>query len=235
MMVAIGNFFFHYRNMIAPLFFIALFIPAAALFPSYPAAAIIGLAVALTGQMIRMGTIGLVYIIRGGSKRRIFARSLVTTGIFGHCRNPLYVGNILIMTGMFIMADTVVALIAVPIVVFFYMAIVAAEENYLRGQYPDEYAEFEKKSNRWIPRLSGLGETFGSMAFTWQRVIRKEYNTTFVWMLGAVIVFMHNIHGVNEALYCRLYPFAITSGITLVFLYFGIMYLKKKKLLQDKE
>ncbi len=234
MMVAIGNFFFHYRNMIAPIFFIVLFIPAPGMFGSYYTAAISGIIIALTGQAVRMATIGLVYIIRGGSKRRIFARGLVTTGIFGHCRNPLYVGNIMIMTGLFIMADTILALAAVPIVMFFYQAIVMAEENYLRGQYPGEYAEFEKKSNRWIPRLSGLGETFSSMTFNWRRVIRKEYNTTFIWMLGAVIVFMQNIHGIDMALYERLLPCAITAGCVLVFLYFGIMFLKKKKLLKDK-
>ncbi|MCE5251670.1 isoprenylcysteine carboxylmethyltransferase family protein [bacterium] len=233
MMVAIGNFFFHYRNTIAPVFFIVLFIPAAGMFGSYSTAASLGLALALTGQAIRVATIGLVYIIRGGSKKRIFAKGLVTTGIFGHCRNPLYMGNILIMTGLFIMADTVLALIAVPVVIFFYQAIVMAEEEYLRVQYPEEYTEFERKSNRWIPRLKGLGETFRSMTFNWRRVILKEYNTTFIWMLGAVIVFMQNIHGIDKALFSRLLPAAITAGVFLLVMYLGVMYLKKTKRLRD--
>ncbi len=234
MMVKLGNFFFRYRNKIAPVFFIALFVPAPGIFCSYYTAAVTGVIIAFTGQLIRVATIGLVYIIRGGSNRRIYAKGLVTTGIFGHCRNPLYIGNILIMTGLFIMANTLVAFIAVPIVIFFYQAIVMAEENYLRGQYPGEYAEFEKKSNRWIPCLAGLGETFRSMTFNWRRVVLKEYNTTFIWMLGAVILFMKNVHRIDTVLYGRLLPAAITTGCVLVFFYFGIMFLKKTKRLQDK-
>ncbi|MFC1608432.1 isoprenylcysteine carboxylmethyltransferase family protein, partial [Candidatus Latescibacterota bacterium] len=99
-MIAFGNFLFHYRNILFPLFYAGLFIPSPELFSSYPVAAIAGLAICLLGQGIRVITIGLVYIIRGGSNRRVYAKDLVTTGMFHHCRNPLYVGNILVLFGL---------------------------------------------------------------------------------------------------------------------------------------
>ena len=72
-MVAIGNFFFKYRNWIFILFYGALFIPSWPLFSEerfgacyyvWPIA--LGLVITVLGQLIRGLTIGLAYIVRGG-------------------------------------------------------------------------------------------------------------------------------------------------------------------------
>jgi len=60
---------------------------------------VMGLAMIILGQGLRILAIGLSYIVRGGRMRRIYAENLVTDGLFSHCRNPLYVGNILIVMG----------------------------------------------------------------------------------------------------------------------------------------
>ncbi|HPW62164.1 MAG TPA: hypothetical protein PLJ13_07710 [Cyclobacteriaceae bacterium] len=93
-MVKIGNFLFHYRNVLLPVFFLLILVPAPELFQNPTIALVIGLGISIAGQLIRFITIGLVYIIRGGQNRKVYAQDLVTTGIFSHCRNPLYVGNI---------------------------------------------------------------------------------------------------------------------------------------------
>src|SRR5688572_10167213 len=106
-MVAIGNFFFKYRNLLFIFLYALLFIPSPALFrpeqfgPHYWIWPItIGLLVTVSGQLIRGATIGLAYIIRGGMDGKVYADDLVTQGIFNHCRNPLYVGNILMLLGV---------------------------------------------------------------------------------------------------------------------------------------
>src|ERR1700692_1003243 len=99
-MVKLGNFLFRNRNGIFPLFYLMLFVPSWEVFDNPVTAMIIGFSVTIIGQLIRVITIGLVYIIRGGKDRRVYAEDLVTTGIFAHCRNPLYVGNILILVGL---------------------------------------------------------------------------------------------------------------------------------------
>ena len=56
-----------------------------------------GFVVASIGQLLRVAVIGFAYITRGGRNRRIVADSLVQAGIFAHSRNPLYLGNLLIV------------------------------------------------------------------------------------------------------------------------------------------
>ena len=99
-MVKLGNLLFHNRNWLFPLFYVILFIPSPEVFSDPVTAMLIGFGIAIIGQIIRIITIGLVYIVRGGRNRRVYADDLVTTGIFSHCRNPLYVGNILILAGL---------------------------------------------------------------------------------------------------------------------------------------
>src|SRR5688572_32325299 len=106
-MVKLGNLIFHNRNGIFPLFYLVLFIPSAEIFTNTVIAMVIGFSVAIIGQLTRVVTIGLVYIIRGGKDRRVYAEGLVTGGIFSHSRNPLYVGNILILAGLGIASNSI--------------------------------------------------------------------------------------------------------------------------------
>src|SRR5436190_6779835 len=106
-MVKIGNFFFKYRNLVFPIFGLAIFIPSPPVFservfgPDYYAIPMmLGIPIALLGQLIRALTIGLKYITRGGKDKKVYADDLVTEGVFHHCRNPLYVGNILMLLGV---------------------------------------------------------------------------------------------------------------------------------------
>src|SRR6478752_4258237 len=111
-MIAIGNFFFKYRNFLFIFLYLALFIPSPQIFREsvlgpdyylYPL--IIGLSVTIIGQLIRGVTIALAYIVRGGKDKKVHADDLVTEGFFNHCRNPLYVGNILMLVGVGILIN----------------------------------------------------------------------------------------------------------------------------------
>ena len=112
-MIQIGNFFFKYRNWVFILLYLALFIPSPPIFSAdafgssyYLWPIIIGLVITVAGQVIRGVTIGLAYIIRGGKEGKVYAEALVTEGIFNHCRNPLYVGNILMLLGVGILSNS---------------------------------------------------------------------------------------------------------------------------------
>jgi protein-S-isoprenylcysteine O-methyltransferase Ste14 len=194
-MVRLGNFLFHYRNMLFPVFYLLLFVPSQKVVENSVIMLVLGFAVALTGQLIRVATIGLVYIIRGGKNRQIYAEGLVTEGIFTHCRNPLYVGNILIIVGLGIMSNSLFFIaLMIPLFLFFYQAIVLAEENFLRGKFGTAYDAYASHTNRWVPNLSGIGATLSSMEFNWKRVILKEYNTTYIWLTGAVLLLVKNVY-----------------------------------------
>src|SRR5687767_703197 len=127
-MISIGNFFFRYRNLLFILLYLALFIPSPPLFSPgfwgenyYLWPISIGLIVTVTGQLIRGATIGLAYIIRGGRDGKVYAEELVTSGIFRHCRNPLYVGNILMLVGVGILSNSLIYMaIFIPAFLFIY-------------------------------------------------------------------------------------------------------------------
>src|SRR5437899_1530476 len=128
-MVKIGNFLFRYRNGLFPLAYILLFFKSPPLIADYRLALVLGVGVAVFGQLIRAVTIGLEYIVRGGRNRQVYAEELVQGGIFAHCRNPLYVGNYLILVGVGLASNSALFIgIGLPFFFFAYWAIIAAEE-----------------------------------------------------------------------------------------------------------
>lgn len=193
-MIAIGNFFFKYRNWIFILFYAALFVPSIPLFSMASCGAhyywwpvVLGLLITCIGQGIRGLTIGLAYIVRGGKEGKPYADGLVTEGIFRHCRNPLYVGNILMLLGVGILANSVFYVaFMMPLFSFIYQAIVLAEEDFLRKKFGSGFDNYCKDVNRWWPSLQGIGNTLRSMEFNWKRWILKEHTTQFIWLLGIV-------------------------------------------------
>lgn len=234
-MIPIGNFFFKYRNLLFIILYLLLFIPSPELFSEaafganyyvWPLA--LGLLVTVTGQMIRGLTIGLAYIIRGGKDGKVYAEELVTEGIFNHCRNPLYVGNILMLAGVGILSNSLLYMaVIIPLFLFIYQAIVLAEENFLRGKFGESFVKYCQKVNRWIPSLKGISATFSSMEFRWKRWLVKEYNTQFVWLTGITLIILfkypqltQNDAGKRNFLLAVILP-------ALLLYYLTIRYLKK--------
>lgn len=234
-MVKLGNFFFRYRNGLFIFLYLLLFIPSPALFSReffgdyyyyWPIA--VGLFITITGQLIRGATIGLTYIIRGGRDKRVYAEDLVTSGIFNHCRNPLYVGNILMLFGVGVLSNSLIyVVIVMPLFMLIYQAIVLAEENFLKNKFGDSFITYCKKVNRWIPSLRDLSATFKSMKFQWKRWFIKEYNTQYVWLTGITLILLFKYpqltsYDDNK----RNIMLAVVLPLLGIF-YFTIRYLKK--------
>ena len=234
-MVAIGNFFFKYRNLLFIFLYALLFVPSPALFraeqlgPGYwiwPVT--IGLVVTVSGQLIRGATIGLAYIIRGGKDGKVHADDLVTQGIFNHCRNPLYVGNILMLLGVGILSNSLLYVVVVmPLFLLIYHAIVLAEENFLRNKFGESYAAYCRKVNRWLPSFAHLSSTFRSMEFKWKRWIVKEYNTQYVWLTGIVLLLLFRYPQLTDGnIHLRNLLLGIILPVLLM-IYLFVRYLKK--------
>jgi protein-S-isoprenylcysteine O-methyltransferase Ste14 len=193
-MVPYGNFLFRYRNALFPAVLVALFVMFR---PVYFLGDerldfwldALGLLVALTGQLFRAIAIGYVYILRGGRDHRVYAEDLVTSGFFAHSRNPLYLGNVLILIGLFLIHGNPWVLGLGGL--FFlsgYAAIVAAEEHYLAGKFGAAYDAYVRDVPRWLPRLQGLRRSMAGMRFNWKRLLSKEYGSMLMWMGGALLL-----------------------------------------------
>jgi protein-S-isoprenylcysteine O-methyltransferase Ste14 len=225
MMVHVGNVLFHYRNVLFPLLYLLLFVDGPAVIQDYRLAVAIGVSLAIFGQFIRALTIGLAYIIRGGKDRQVYARSLVQEGIFAHCRNPLYLGNFLILCGVaFASNSSWFMALGIPFFALCYAAIIAAEEHYLRGKFGSEYADYCARVNRFVPRVAGLTRRFQSMEFKWRRLLVKEYGSAYVWMAGMILVMLkHFWSKAGPMIWILEASFALlTVG------YVSIRYLKKR-------
>jgi len=200
--VQAGRFAFRYRGMLLPIAVVLLLLPSPALLPDPAPAGVVGLCIALVGQFIRSANVGLEYIIRGGRDHQVYAEALVTGGIYSHVRNPMYVGNFLLVLGMSIASNSwMFLLLALPLVVLMHMAIVAAEEDFLSNRFGAEFDAFCARSPRWVPRLSGLTATFRSHSFNWRRVLVKEYQKPFDWVAALAIVTILKIalaHGLQQ-------------------------------------
>ena len=189
MTIAIGNFLFRTRNALFPLLYLTLFLGQQRVSEAAVAMLAAGAAIALVGQGIRILTVGLDYIVRGGRQRKVYADSLVQTGLFAHCRNPLYLGNLLMIVGFGVAANNPWYLgLAMPLFFFGYACIIAAEEHYLLGRFGERYRHYCAQTPRLLPRLAGLGETLRTFAFNWRRVIVKEYTTICMTLLMLVLL-----------------------------------------------
>ncbi len=232
-----GRWLFRYRNFAFPAVLLTLLLglppapagsPAAGRWPDFA-----GLALALSGQVLRWFVIGLDYIKRGGVDRSIHASRLVITGAFAHARNPLYVGNLLILGGLFLVhGNPLACATGLPAVVFAYVAIVAAEEAYLRGRFGDAYAQYCRDVPRWIPRLAGLRATWAGSRFRWRRAVRKDSASAYAWMAGAWLLFLRESHAAGFAGYPS--PAALTIAFAVITTAFvTVRVLKRSHLLRD--
>jgi len=199
MMVSIGNFLFHFRNGLFPLVYALLIFKSQPLIADYRVAALCGFLVAASGQLLRAVTVGLEYIIRGGRDRQVYAEKLVQGGIFAHCRNPLYVGNYVILLGVSLASNSVLfCAIAIPFFAFAYWAIIAAEENFLRNKFGQEFDDYCARVNRLVPKFSGLSRTIAGMRFNWRRLVTAEYGSAFIWLAAIPLVTLKNTWMVDQ-------------------------------------
>ena len=78
-------------------------------------------------------------------------RSLVTTGIHGWSRNPIYVGMCLIYAGIGVTARSPwVLVLLLPLLIVLRYGVVAREEKYLEHRFGDAYREYKARVRRWL-------------------------------------------------------------------------------------
>jgi protein-S-isoprenylcysteine O-methyltransferase Ste14 len=231
----IGPFFFRYRNALFPLFFIATVVFST---PTYPLGSrsfdllsdFVGLLIALSGQIIRALTVSYDYIERGGRNKQIYASRLVQGGMFGISRNPLYLGNGLIILGITLIVNAPLFYwLALPLTVLIYACIIAAEEQYLCGLFGTEYEDYCLRVNRLWPRWRYFSSSVDGMTFNWKRLISKEHNTFFALLLGLIFAELWSETAVHGHAYLEQADALILIGLAvLVALAYAVVHRLKK-------
>jgi protein-S-isoprenylcysteine O-methyltransferase Ste14 len=78
-------------------------------------------------------------------------RTLVTTGVHGLSRNPIYVGMFLIYAGIGVAAlSPWILVLVLPIAIMMRYGVVAREEVYLERRFDDAYRDYKMRVRRWL-------------------------------------------------------------------------------------
>ena len=79
------------------------------------------------------------------------ATALVSSGIFRYSRNPMYVGQALLLLAWVLYVGHWLGLFAVPLFVLYITRFqIVPEERVLAARFADEYAEFRRRVHRWL-------------------------------------------------------------------------------------
>lgn len=79
------------------------------------------------------------------------ANALVVSGIFKRSRNPIYVGDALVLMGLILRWDAVLALPLVPIFVWVIeKRFIIGEEDHLRRKFRASFAKYCQDTRRWV-------------------------------------------------------------------------------------
>ena len=114
-------------------------------------ATIAGIIVSVAG--LAVSTVANVSLLKHRTTTKPFEKpsALIETGIFRYSRNPVYVGMLLVLTGIDVYLGSVTAR-AVPLVFFliFNTAIIPSEERKLQEVFGERYTAYKKSVRRWI-------------------------------------------------------------------------------------
>jgi protein-S-isoprenylcysteine O-methyltransferase Ste14 len=76
--------------------------------------------------------------------------ALATTGIYAHLRNPMYVGAILILTGLAAaLASDWMAVLLLPMALLLHFGVVRREERYLEAKFGEDYRRYKASVPRY--------------------------------------------------------------------------------------
>lgn len=182
-MIPLGRFFFKSRNLMFPLIVLAIFAlipPAQTILGSAQIESLLdatGIVLVGLGVLIRMLVIGFFNIARDGNKKTANADALFTRGMFGISRNSLYLGNVTIYTGVFLIHGAWLAfVIGAGTFYFIYYAIIFSEEAFLEGKFGDSFKAYCKSVPRLLPNISNWAEATKGLDFSWKRAVYGEYN-----------------------------------------------------------
>ncbi|NQT96609.1 MAG: isoprenylcysteine carboxylmethyltransferase family protein [Candidatus Marinimicrobia bacterium] len=156
---------------------------------------VLGLLVILLGESIR------IYANRfaGGATRttRVGAAALCTAGPFTYVRNPLYVGNMIIYSGVvfFAGAPSVPAMLILTWAFFLiqYSLIVALEEETLTEKFGEQYRVFCKYVPRIVPRFTAWQNADDRIPHTITNTLKIEKRTLQNILVILIIILIRSV------------------------------------------
>jgi protein-S-isoprenylcysteine O-methyltransferase Ste14 len=77
--------------------------------------------------------------------------ALVTSGVFGISRHPMYLGYVLILAGVALVLQSVSTYIVIPVfIVLMEIVFIRVEERMLLAKFGEAYRNYQKSVRRWL-------------------------------------------------------------------------------------
>ena len=151
----------------------------------------LGLAIFLPGMILRIWSQRyLRYRLRDD-------HVLAVAGPYALCRNPVYIGNMLILAGVTVLCELVWA---VPFVILWatliYDRAVRFEETRLNKRYNLDYANYSATVRRWVPKsLSQIRSTLHEHAnsASWARALSVEWQCLVLLLIPGLKEFISDL------------------------------------------
>lgn len=159
----------------------------------HPILPVAGPFLVLAGEGLRWWAVGQIGVISRTRSTRL--GPLITTGPFTLCRNPLYVGNLLIWAGFTVWSGLLWMLpITLGIFIVYYRSIIEWEEALLTERFGQAYTEYVSVTPRWWPRLDRLPAALSASAMhPWRLVAFSERGTLMAIAIGAILLVIRQL------------------------------------------
>lgn len=223
--IKVGHWLFRWRGYL-PLFFLLIIIPAFQGF-HYPCHSrkyfMIAwgscIALSMLGVILRAYTVG--FAAKGTSGRNTkegqVAETLNTTGIYSVVRNPLYLGNFIIMLGQILLLQSAWCVLVYMLCFWlYYERIIMAEEDFLRKKFGVLYEQFANATPVFLPKFSLWKRS--ALPYSTTFMIRKECHGLFVMMLIYIGMGMVGDYIVTGTFEFALFWGLMTAVTTVVYL-----------------
>lgn len=181
--------------------------------------------VAFSGILVRVFTVGFVHEGTSGRNTKAQkAEELNTGGAYSIVRNPLYLGNYLILLGISLLAQNYeVVILNTVFFIAIYTPIIFTEESFLLEKFGEEYAEYTKKVNCILPSFKKFKRP--DRKFSIKMVFKREHDTWLTTMLSLGFVELLREYGVAGIVTPNLLWIILIGSSVLIW---GILKLLKK-------
>ncbi|MGM0600127.1 MAG: methyltransferase family protein [Candidatus Rifleibacteriota bacterium] len=179
-----GRFFFEWRDKLPVPLVLALPVVARPRLSGW----LIGLPLILVGQAVRICS--LMHIGPTTRSREVCADTLVTTGPYSCCRNPLYLGNVLKITGITAIAGNIrFAILATIFYALEFCFIIRYEESFLADKFPEEFKKYSQLVPMFLPSKISAKKSSEDTAFSLSEAIKSE-TKTFMSTVAVLLVLL---------------------------------------------
>ena len=79
--------------------------------------------------------------------------TLLSDGILGHVRNPMYLGIMLIYMSLIMLSMSIISMIVLLLIFLVYNKMADFEAGILEKQFGDDYLVYKNKVPKWIPSI----------------------------------------------------------------------------------